>query len=507
MHVLQTHRCCIHNLRYTAGNQLGLAVHWCWVFLHAFLKLGQEPHRVLHSVKATALAATVGLGLPVDSRSPIKLPRVQQSVDKPAFSTVGLLVFLAFHSQQQTCKVKDNEFNLLLKLLQYAKRAASINVNVLPEWLVLPVHTSILGFGDTTHYLIWSPIQPSRVEQMDTVLAQLPKLRWAWENMAKAYISGHYGRFINSTIDNPIIDDLLMFLLFIKLWHKDLWDVFGCAALQALLKCMAKLVETYVIEYYVEADTPCAPLPILRGRKGYARNTDPINRAIWMAKLKKVSFHNNFITHGLTDDLLPVPVQRLYDRVHCHVSMQQARAAFQGLNRIHLNMDASNHTEDTLVSTVYSPDIDKAAYASIVVLNKATTEDLDNEGLKILNAKAKLTRKAAFVAIKGMYQTLLSVGQDFIRYELPNTVIARPLYADEIRYFDDAASQWMVMNTLTNVVVPQVPSSLNWAMLPLMVVWIDQAQTGLACYQYLIETIGLMLLQYFDTVHRVGAST
>ena len=103
-----------------------------------------------------------------------------------------------------------------------------------------------------------------------------------------------------------------------------------------------------------------------------------------MAKLKKVSFHNNFITHGLTDDLLPVHVQRLYDRVHCHVSLQQARAAFQGLNRIHLNMDASNHTEDTLVSTVYSPDIDKAAYASIVVLNKATTEDMDTEGLKIL---------------------------------------------------------------------------------------------------------------------------
>ena len=111
------------------------------------------------------------------------------------------------------------------------------------------------------------------------------------------------------------------------------------------------------------------------------------------------------------------------------------------------------------------------------------------------------------MAIKGTYQTLLSVGQDFIRYELPNTVIARPVYADEVRYFDDAASQWMVMNTLTNVVVPQVPSSLNWAMLPLMVVWIDQAQTGLACYQYLIETIGLMLLQYFDTFHRVGAST
>ena len=469
------------------------------------LKLGQEPDRQFVSVQAILLAATRGLGLPVDSNSPFRVAQVKRSVEKPAFSTLGLLTFLACHSQQKQCKVKEAEVHLLLKLMHYAKRAATINQNVLPEWLIIAVHTSILGFGDTTHYLIWSPMQPSRLEDMGTVLEQLPKLKWAWDNMVNSYRDGYHGIFIHSSIEHPIIDDMLIFLLFIKLLHTDLWHAFGCAALQALLKCMAPLVEAYVLEYFVETATSSGPLPILRGRKGCARNTDATSKSLWMAKLKKVRYHNNFITHGLTSDILPVPVQRLYEAVHCHVALQQTRAAFQGMNRIHLNMDASNHTEDTLVSTVYSPDIDRAAYTSIVVLNKATTADLDSEGLKLLNAKAKLVRKAAFVAIKGMYQTLLSVGQDFTRYELPATVIARPLTSDEVRYFDDVANQWMVMNTITNAVVPQVPSHLNWDLLPLLVVWIDQAQTGLACYQYMIETLGLMLLQYFDTFHRVGA--
>jgi hypothetical protein len=61
----------------------------------------------------------------------------------------------------------------------------------------------------------------------------------------------------------------------------------------------------------------------------------------------------------------------------------------------------------------------------------------------------------------------------------------------------------MIKNSTTGMTQFQVPQDFAWASVPLLAVCIDQAQTGLACNQFLMEKIGLMMLLFYDKFHRV----
>jgi hypothetical protein len=326
-----------------------------------------------------------------------------------------------------------------------------------------------------------------------------------WKSIKHKSLLGISGRNITSDIDCPVMGDWVFFLMWLHNNRSDMMELFGYQAMLASQQCLATLVEHYVCETIVPAQAEAAPLPLLRGRKDKARNTEPLLRLAFLGKLKIAKFHNNHITRALNRTLLPEGAQQVFEHASVVAYMQKLLTVYKPVNRLHLSMDESNHTEPTMVTAVYSPQNDWAAYAPIVVMQKASMDDLDLDELKQLAADQKLERMPSFNYIKCLQRVLLSLGQDLDTYKLAPEVVARPLKSQEVRIQDPETNKWIIHDAVHNTWTPKLPVSYDWSAVPLLVVWIDQAGTGLASSQYLMEKTGLMMLQYADKFHRARA--
>ena len=298
--------------------------------------------------------------------------------------------------------------------------------------------------------------------------------------------------------------DFFRFLLWLNVNQPTFMELFGHKAMHACIYCIAKLLEAYVIEHVALAKTRpvVMPLPILKGKKGCSRNTHAAVKAAWVDKIKAAKYQNTMSSRALTNNLLPEGVQKLFEQAMVVSYFQKPKTQFGSVKRLQLSMDESHHTESTMVTSVYSPQNDTVAYAPIVVLNKATRNDLDLDELVQLAHQSKLTRLSAFIHIKALQQVLLGLGHELDTFMLPDGVVARPLTATEARYQDPATQKFMVYNEQTQCATPHIPQNFDWDSLPLLTLCIDQASTGLACAQFLMEKMGILMLQQPDKFHR-----
>lgn len=436
------------------------------------------------------------LGVPFDG---IHVPARKRTTDHMTFKTVSLLTFMVLHSSMKQCRSKDAEIQLLCKIAAFGCKAIGGSL-VKPEHMLIHISMDLLGYGNCSVCLV---IMPNRhVHGMDMLLDKLPCLKALWsQSMQKALLG--ITKCITSSIEHPTIEDLILFLMQLMVTRQDLMDVFGYSALRSCLTCVGNLLEAYVSEHVVRIKTEPHPLPVLKGKKGKSRNTAPALKLAWMNKNRLAKFHNNVITQALTRDILPAGVQQVFEHASVVAYLNSLKHEYQAVRRVQLSMDESNHTEPTMVSTVYSPQNDLAAYGPIVVVNKATFNDLDLDELRELAAESKLVRMAAFTAIKALHQVLQALGHDFDTYKLPPNVVVRPLQAHETRYQDPETKTWMIHDSATATHTVQVPKGFEWDKLPLLTVCIDQAGTGLACCQFLMEKIGLVMLQFSDKFHRI----
>ena len=428
------------------------------------------------------------------------MPNRKRSTDKIAFSTMALLVFLVEHTLMKQCRAKEREMDLLDKLIGFSCEAMRAHAHIVQQsisMLLIPIEMHLLGHGPCTIYLF---LQTNRcLHGGGDLLKYIPQLKDLWKHIYNQHI---HATHIGSQLEEPLLMDFIMFLMWLNHHRPDLWELFGHNAMRSCLKCITFLTELYLVESVVKHNLEPPPLPLLKGKKGKHRNTNPTARAAWIKSLQLCRYHNNSITQVLTRNTLPKGVQQIFEHA-CVVSyFNTVKQSFAGVNRLHLSMDASNHTEDTMVTAVYSPVNDLAAYASIVVMQHPSVGDLDI-ALKTLAAEGKLIRMTAFNHIKALYQVLQSLGHDLDHYKLPKPVIARPLFSHEVR-FETAANKWVIMDTHTDIITPQIPADFTGESMPLLVTCIDQASYGLAAMQFLMESNGVMLLQYFDKYHRVS---
>lgn len=431
----------------------------------------------------------------------ISMPHKKRSNEHMAFSTMALLVFLVEHTLMKQSRAKEREMDLVDKLIGFSCAAMCAHHHLVkPEMLIIPIDMTILGHGPCTIFLV---LQSNKhLQGMNGLLHYIPDLNSIWRKIQHQSVAGVHAKHIVSNMDSPLLMDFIMFLMWLANHRRDLWELFGHNAMMSCLRCITTLSEIYLVETVVRSRLEHAPLPLLKGRKGTHRNTHPAAKSAWIKLTRLAKFTNNNITQVLTRTTLPKGLQQLFEHA-CVVSyFNTVKITFAGVRRLHLSMDASNHTEDTMVTAVYSPSNNFAAYASIVVLQHPTLGDLDIDDLKTLAAEGKLTRMSAFNHIKALHQVLQSLGQNLEHYKLPTNVIARPLYSHESRY--EFATKWWIWDKHTQTSAPQVPASLTWASMPLLVTCIDQASTGLAAMQFLMESNGVMMLQYFDKYHRVS---
>ena len=427
-------------------------------------------------------------------------PEQKRTLEIISFTTVSMLAFLFVHAGMKQSKVKENEMDLMSKAIVFAC-VALCGSNVKPEHLIIKCTMNLLGDGPTEIMLV---LMPNKfVSGMPHLVEKIPQLQVIWDMIKDKNRMGIAGRDITSCIQHPLMEDLIFFLMYLHKNRTDLMDVFAYSLIKGCLECLATLLEVYVMEHVVTKQAQPDILPRLYGRKGQARITDATSKMAWVKKLTATKFHNNCVSKLLTKDILPVRLQTIFEHASVICYLNRLKEYFQTVRRIHLSMDESNHTEATLVTTVYSPQNNIAAYAPIIVMQKATLQDLDLDELKQLASEAKLVRLASFMYIKSLHQVLAALGHDFDTYKLPPSVIARPLGADELRFRDPITKKFMIKNSTTGITQFQVPQDFAWASVPLLAVCNDQAQTGLACNQFLMEKIGLMMLLFYDKFHRV----
>lgn len=434
-------------------------------------------------------------------------PPQQRTLQRMAVTTMSLLAFLMVHASMKQSRAKAREIDLLHKVVMFACAAMSSDT-VKWQYLHIKFKLEMLGDGICQMCMV---LMPNRfVKGMEVLLDKIPQLKTIWNKLKNTShhksLMGITGRNITSSIELPLMEDLLFFLIYLEQTRVDLADIFVYSLMKGCLECLAKLLEAYVVEHVVSKEAQPTILPRLYGKKGKGRISDETSKKAWMSKLKLAKFHNNHITRALTQEVLPVKLQMVFEHASVVCYFNKLRSEFQLVRRLHLSMDESNHTEATMVTAIYSPQNDLAAYAPIVVMQKATLNDLDLSEMKQLASEAKLTRIGAFMHIKAVQQVLLSLGHDLSTYKAPADVIARPLSAEELRFQDPLTQKWMIRNARTGNCQEQIPQAFNWASVPLLGVCIDQAQVGLASNQFLMEQVGLVMVLFFDKFHRVQCS-
>lgn len=493
-----TNKSPISHGRYTPSAPLGHALAWDWPYIHFQLNLNGEPWEYWPRLKLQLALCFATLGVPFEG---IVEPPTKKSFKYLTYNSLSLVAFLVTHSAMKQCRHKDAERKLMSKFIDYACTAISLEGNLIqPKHLLIQFSMELLGHGTCNVCLVLAPNK--MVHGMHQLCVLLPGLRPIWAVCLKQTMAGTLGTGMASTIDNPTMQDFMRFLMYLNVNNQGYMELFGYKALHACLNCIAILVESYVIEHVALAKLKPAPLPILKSKHGFSRNTAPALRKAWMAKMKLAKFHNSDITKALTSEILPSGVQALFEHACVVAYFNKLKLYFGSAIRIQLSMDASNHTEDTMVTSVYSPHNDMAAYAPIVVMNKATHNDLDFAELKELAAEAKLTRLAAFTHIKALEQVLLGLGLCMDTFMLPHQVLARPLTSSETRIQDPHTKKWMIYNSHTLCSTLQIPANFEWDRLPLLTICIDQASTGLASAQFLMEKTGMLMLQLPDKFHR-----
>jgi hypothetical protein len=419
------------------------------------------------------------------------------------YNTLSFLAFLVTHVAMKQSRAKPAEMELLSKFIDFACTAVSLECKaVKPQHLLIQFSLDVLGLGNCIIKLVLTPFK--RLKGMVSLLRVLPVLKTYWNHCQKLTALGRLTPGISSNMDSPTLWEFLRFLMWLNVNQPHFMELFGCNALHACMHCIAKLLEAYVIEHVVLAKLKplSMPLPLLKGKKGKCRDTHAALKIAWVEKIKSAKYHNNMCTMALTDHLCPIGVQRLFEQAMVVSYFKKLKTQFGSVKRLQLSMDESHHTESTMVTTVYSPQNDMAAYAPIVVLNKATHNDLDLDELVQLAHQSKLTRLSAFIHIKALQQVLLGLGHELDNFMLPDQVLARPLTSTESRYQDPATKKWMVYNEQTQCATPHIPQNLDWDSLPLLTLCIDQASTGLACSQFLMEKMGILMLQQPDKFHR-----
>ena len=472
---------------------------WDWPYIHFQLKLQDEPWRYWPRLNIILESALKNLGVALDG---IVQPVKKRGIEKLSYKTMCLLVFMVTHASQKQCRSKEAEMHLVGKFALFAALGCG-GKSVKADDMLLKFNMEVLGHGQCNVCLVMTPTR-HLIGMPQQVLNLLPMLKGMWDRVKDRALMGIACSNISSNIAQPLIEDWLFFLMFLDKNNPELRDVFVTSAMRACLLCISKMLEGYVIDNVVAARTePSMALPILKGKKGKARNTDPAARKAWMNKMLLTKFTINKFTQALTRDILPKGVQDNFEHASVVAYLKKLKTAFKDVKRVHLSMDESNHTESTLVTAVYSPQNNMAAYAPIVAMQKATFRDLDLPELKELAAEAKLVRMAAFTYIKALHQVLQSWGHDLDTYKLPPEVIARPLKSHEMRIQDEVTKKWVIHDTIAGTCCFQVPHNFQWNNVPLLMVCIDQAQTGLASNQFLMDKIGLVMLQTGDKFHRV----
>ena len=327
-----------------------------------------------------------------------------------------------------------------------------------------------------------------------------------WEKLQKQPWCGH---IVTSAGHSSTIQDIMLFLCYLVAHQKEEvnqcspYHTAGKVILQDLFVWLGCILDAEAVAL---AEEPMQGLPMLKTLQGgHKKRADKCNQFILMNKLKEMKSNRKKVaaTH---DELAPRHGDLIEREAHITVSLYNAKvsntfASPQCPRQFSIAWDPSDYGgRSTLVSTLYSPALDCAAYMPNQVIRKLIMSDLQPTFVEEAKA-SKLGTLEGYSELRALSFALMqATGTTLMDYRIPESVLARPLRDGETRVCCNGI--WYIVGP-GDLVRPEVPAHMDLATLPALVSCSDQGPSNTASLNFIqFAGEGLMVQVQYDCFHR-----
>lgn len=270
-----------------------------------------------------------------------------------------------------------------------------------------------------------------------------------------------------------------------------------------LLVWLGGLMDTEAVAL---AQQPLDELPPLKTLQGHSkRKIDKSNQFILMNKLKDQSSNRKRIasTH---EELAPKHGDLVEREAHITVALYNAKVAktFAPENcprQFSTSWDPSDYSgRNTLVSTLYSPHLDCAAYMPNQMIRKVIMADLQESFIEEAKS-SKLGTLAGYSELRALSHALLqATGCSLMDFRIPENLLARPLKVGKARVLCEG--RWYIVGP-GDLIRLEIPTGLDLSKIPALVSCSDQGPTNTASLNFCSFAGERLMIQVtYDSYHR-----
>ena len=317
------------------------------------------------------------------------------------------------------------------------------------------------------------------------------------------------GHIVTSAGHSSTIQDILFFLCYLVAHQREEVDqcspyhTAGRLILPDMFVWLGCLLDAEAVAL---AQGPLQELPMLKTLQGgHKKRADKCNQFILMNKLKEMKCNRRKVaaTHN---ELAPKHGDLVEREAHTTVALYNAKvsktfASTHCPRQFSIAWDPSDYGgRNTLVSTLYSPALDCAAYMPNQVIRKVLISDLQPTFVEEAKA-SKLGTLEGYSELRALsYALMQATGSTLMDFRIPESLVARPLKQGETRICCNGI--WYIVGP-GDLIRPEVPAHMNLAELPALVSCSDQGPSNTASLNFLqFAGEGLMVQVQYDCFHR-----
>eukprot|EP00434_Breviolum_minutum_P035507 symbB.v1.2.031433.t1/scaffold3648.1/size52728/2 len=480
---------------------------WLWSRMHAFLEIASAPGKILRANKHSIHRDLHFCQVEEEEFHYRTLDDQQQTLWKD--HTLGSRAFLVMSLWVQKNRgLKNyNKVKALELVRDLVQRVVQFKAEQQGGEVTLSL-TMTDGQG-TLHDVALHFNRNGITQQFGKILTLLPAMENLWSTLRKTMWNGVSS---GSSGDAASLQDMWFAAAYIfchpNLVVKGINMLGGVGS--TLLPCLVNQLGSYLDDYAQHlAQQDLKALPVLRNKTGQARRgLDPVNRMILFRKMQREKLHrlNVSSTHDeLIAERTKLMTQEAY--ITCALYEKKLSHVLRGFNQLSVCWDPSSYGgKETLVSIVYVPQVDVAAYLCNQQISAMMKSDVEEEIFKMLGAlpgKAKKLEKVeGYNELRALSHALHTLDLDLESFAPPHGLLWQPLRQGDIRFKKEDGKMY-ISSEVAEAVRPVVPAELDLKSIPVLVSISDQGPNNLAALNYVqFGPHALNITCQFDVYHR-----
>ena len=176
------------------------------------------------------------------------------------------------------------------------------------------------------------------------------------------------------------------------------------------------------------------------------------------------------------------------------------KATFANCYHFQVSWDPSTYSGDNvMVLTVWSNECQKAAYLPLQYLMPVEKKEVDAE-FQALAQRKEITRVEGYAELRAVSHALAAIGKELSIFEIPNTVMYKPLKSQEVRLF--AEGEFWIRNIITGEECKQIPDHWSFKTQHCLVSLSDQGGVNRGALDFCQYMVPIALLIGYDGQHR-----